>query len=480
MKRAPWLVLPIAVFLGCAMGPNYQRPRMATPEQFRDFTKPMDAASLADRPWWDIFADPNLQALIDEALAKGFDARLAAARVEEYRAKAGIARGGLFPQVGGAGQWQRARESTYAYPYGQKPVGESYGAQFQLSWELDVWGRLRRLNEVARAQYLGTVAGQRGVLLTLLAEVASGYYTLCELDRELEIAQETQRAYQSTFDLFNLQLQGGTASALQTASAEGALGSVAASVPSLEAQISSQENTLSNLLGRMPGPITRSKLPSGAELPLDVPAGLPSALLERRPDILEAEQALVAANANIGASKASMFPTLSLTGIFGGVSPQVNDLFGRGQAWSVVPSLLQPLFYGGKLWFQYQAAKAMFGEALVQYEQAVTYAFGETAGALVTHQKLAEAEKQQARSVAAYAEAVRVSNQRYAAGLSSYYEVLEAQQSLYPAQVTLAKLRFQRLDNFVTLYKALGGGWKNPSQERPPAEPAIAGAQPGG
>jgi len=461
------------------MGPNYKRPQVAAPEQFRGVPKPADPASLADRPWWEIFADPNLQALIDEALAEGFDVRIAAARVEQNRSNAGIARSGLFPQVGGTGQWQRGRESTYTYPYGQKPVSEGYSAQFQLSWELDVWGRLRRLNEAGRAKYLGSIEAQRGVLLSLVADVASGYYTLCELDKELEIAKDTQRAYQSIYDLFNLQLQGGTASALQTASAEGALGSVAASVPSLEAQISAQENLLSVLLGRMPGPIIRSKLPSLVELPLEVPAGLPSALLERRPDILEAEQALVAANANIGASKASMFPTLSLTGIFGGVSPQVNDLFGRGQTWSIVPGLFQPIFYGGKFWFQVQAAKAIYGESLAQYEQAVTAAFGETATALVTHLKLVEAEKQQARSVAAYAEAVRVSNQRYTAGLSSYYEVLEAQQDLYPAQVTLAKLRFQRLNNFVTLYKALGGGWQNPGQTRPAPvqQPAVPPAE---
>lgn len=475
MKRLLCIVLLAGSTLGCAMGPNYKRPQMTVPEAFRDSPKPADAASLADRAWWDLFADPNLQALIDEALANSFDARTAAARVEEYRAKAGIARSGFFPQVGATGQWQRGRESAYIYPYGQKPVSEGYSAQFQLSWELDVWGRLRRLNEAGRAQYLASVEAQRGVMLSLVADVASGYYTLCELDKELEIAKDTQQAYQSTYDLFDLQLKGGTASALQTASAEGALGSVAASVPSLEAQISGQENLLSFLLGRMPGPITRSQLPSSVDLPLEVPAGLPSALLERRPDILQAEQALVAANANIGASKASMFPTLSLTGLFGGVSPQVDQLLGSGKTWSVVPGLFQPLFYGGKLWFQVQAAKAMYGESLAQYEQAVTYAFGETAAALVTHQKLVEAEKQQARSVAAFAEAVRVSNQRYVAGLSSYYEVLQAQQNLYPAQVTLAKVRFQRLDNFVTLYKALGGGWQNPGQERPRTEQKKTG-----
>ncbi len=475
MKRILLASLLAGSVLGCAMGPNYKRPAVAVPETFRDIPAPVDGASLADRPWWQIIQDPNLQALIDEALSNSFDARIAAARVEQYRANAGIARSGLFPQVSGAGQWQRGRQSAYVYPFGEKSVSEGYAAQAQLNWELDVWGRLRRLNEAGRAQYLASVEGQRGVMLSLVAGVATSYYTLCELDRELEIAKNTEAAYQGVYDLFNLQLQGGTASALQTASAEGALGSVAATVPSLEAQIEAQENTLSFLVGRAPGPITRSKLPSSVDLPLNVPAGLPSALLERRPDVLQAEQALVASNANVGSSKAAMFPALSLTGLFGGVSPQVGQLLGSGKTWSVTPGLFQPIFFGGRLWFQYEVAKALYGESLAAYEQAVTYAFAETASALVTHQKLAEAERQQARSVAAFEEAVRISNQRYVAGLASYYEVLQALQNLYPAQLSLAKIRFQRLSTFVTLYKALGGGWQNAGQARTAAPPETKG-----
>lgn len=476
MKRLLCILLLAVSALGCAMGPDYKRPPMAFPESFRDTPKPADAACLADRPWWEIIKDPNLQTLIDEALANSYDARIAAARVEQYRATAGIARSPLFPQISGSGAWQRGRESTYSYPPGVKPVTEGYVAQFQLNWELDIWGRLRRLNEAGRAQYLASVEGQRGVLLSLIADVATQYYVLCELDRELEIARGTTTAYQGTYDLFNRQLQGGTATALQTSSAEGALGQVAATVPSLEAQITAQENLLCFLLGRPPGPITRSKLPSTADLPLEVPAGLPSTLLERRPDVLEAEQALVAYNANVGAAVASMFPTLSLTALLGGVSPEVNQLFGSGKTWSVTPGLFQPLFFGGRLWFQYEVAKALYGESLATYEQAVTYAFAETSSALATHQKLAEAEKQQARAVAALQEAVRLSNERYVAGLSSYYEVLTALQNLYPAELALAQIQFQRLDNFVTLYKALGGGWQNPGQVRPaPRSPAEGG-----
>lgn len=474
MKRTLCLVLlaasGLALVLGCAMGPNYKRPQMAVPETFRDTPAPADGASLADRAWWDLISDPNLQALIDEALGSSFDARIAAARVEQYRANAGIARSGLFPQVSGSGAWQRGRDSAYVYPPGPKPVTEGYSAQFQVSWELDLWGRLRRLNEAGRARYLASVEGQRGVALSLVSDVATAYYTLCELDRELEIAGNTVKAYQGVYDLFDMQLQGGTASALQTSSAEGALGTVAATVPSLEAQVTAQENLLCLLVGRPPGAVPRSPLPSTAELPLDIPAGLPSALLERRPDILQAEQALVASNADIGAAKASMFPTLSLTGLLGGVSPQVNQLFGSGKTWNVTPGIFQPIFFGGELWSQVQAARAYYGESLAAYEQTVTQAFAEVSSSLVAHQKLALAETQQARSVEAFNEAVRISNKRYVAGLASYYEVLQALQNLYPAQLALAKIRYQRLSNFVTLYKALGGGWQNPGQQRPPGE----------
>jgi multidrug efflux system outer membrane protein len=456
--------------VGCAMGPNYRRPAVETPEAFRDAAPTATPESLADRSWWDVITDPNLQPLIDEALASGYDARIAAARVEEYRARAGISRSQFFPQVDAAGAWQRGRQSDYVYPYGDKGVGEAYAAQGTLYWELDIWGRLRRLNEAGRAQYLATEEARRGVMLSLVADVANGYFELCELDRELDIAKSSTIAYQETFDLFNRRLEGGAASALMTSSAMGALGSSAAGIPRLEAEIHGKENAICLLLGRPPGPITRSKLPSTAELPLDIPSGLPSALLERRPDIRQAEETLVAFNANVGASKASMFPTLSLTGLFGGVSPEVDTLFTGGKTWQVSPGLFQPLFHGGALWNQYQASKAQFEEAKAAYEKSVTAAFAETSSALVTHKKYVEVEAQQARSVEGYREAVRLANIRFLSGLSSYFEVLQNMQYLYPAELTLARVQLARLTNYIGLYKALGGGWQNPGQARPSAE----------
>ena len=473
MKRITLLILLCSMAAGCAMGPNYKRPQVVTPEAFRGTTVPVSPESLADRPWWEIFTDQNLQVLIDEALANSYDARIAAARVEEYRARAGIARSPLFPQLDASGAWQRSRESDYSYPPGDKGVNEIYAAQATLSWEIDVWGRLRRLNEAGRAQYLASEEGRRAVMLSLVAQAAAGYYELCELDMELEVARHTTAAYQETFDLFTRKLEGGAASSLETSSAEGALGNVAANIPNLEGLIAEKENSLCLLVGRPPGAITRSKLPSAGDLPLEVPAGLPSSLLERRPDVRQAEELLVAFNANVGASKAAMFPALSLTGIFGGVSPEVDTLFSHGKNWSVSPGLFQPLFHGGALWNQYQASKYQYEEAKAQYEMAVTNAFAETSSALVKHHKLTEAEKQQSRSANAYREAVRLANVRYMAGLSSYFEVLQNMSYLYPAELAQARVQLQRLINFVNLYKALGGGWQAPLQIRQPnPEPA--------
>jgi outer membrane protein, multidrug efflux system len=484
MKRALCTVLLIGSLislgsaLGCAMGPDYKRPPVPTPEQYRGVETPVSDVSLADKAWWDLLHDENLKALIDEALKNSPNAMAAAQRVEQYRAQAGISRSYLFPQIDADGNWtKRGKESSFTDPTGSTER-ELYSAQFTLAWEIDLWGRLRRLNESGRAQYLASEEARRGVMLSLVANVAIGYYELCELDEFLDIAKKTTGAFQTTYDLFNRKLLGGAASALQTSSAMGDLGNVAAQVPDLEAKIVEKENALCVLIGRPPGPIPRGKLPSTSTLPLDVPAGLPSALLERRPDVKEAEDALIAYNANIGAAKASMFPTISLTGLLGGISPQVNELFGDGKRWSVGAGLFQPLFHGGALYYQYEAAKALYGQSLAQYEQTVNNAFAETSATLVANQKLAESEKQQQRSVDAYVDAVRLANERYDSGLSSYFEVLLMMERLYPAQQFLVTYQFRRLQNYILLYKALGGGWQTPYQLPPPPQtPQAAPAQ---
>ena len=457
MKSIAVLLVASSLAAGCAVGPSYKRPAVTVPEQSRGQVGPAEAASLADQPWWEIFGDESLKSLVDEALRNNFDVRAAVSRVEEFRARAGIARSELFPQIAYQADWSRSRRSQFVQP-GSRPIN-LHDVNLGLSWEIDLWGRIRRLSEAALAQYLSTREARRGVLLSVVSEVAQAYFELRELDAQLEIARRTTEAFQGTYDLFNRRLGGGVASQLEVSRAEAALGPSAAAIPNLERQIVAQENLLSFLLGRNPGPIPRGKSLTEQSLPPEVPAGLPSTLLERRPDLRQAEQQLISANANVGAAIASFFPTITLTGSFGGVSPEVSDLFRAGKTWSVAAGLTGPLFQGLRLKNQYDVNVARWEQAKIGYESAVTNAFGEVSTALVAHQKLAEVEMRQAGSVAAYQEAVRIANLRYVAGLSSYVEVLDSQQQLFPAENALTQARFSRLSNFVQLYKALGGGW---------------------
>ncbi len=471
------LVLPLLLLLsGCAVGPNYKRPPIAAPEQVRGETGPAQAASLADRAWWEIFDDDTLKGLLDEALKDGYDVRLAVARVEEARANAGIARSEFFPQIDYQGQWSRSRQSEFLAP-GVGTVS-LHDVNLGLTWEIDLWGRIRRSSESALAQYLASEEARRGVLLSLVSEVATDYFQLRQLDQRLEIARRTTTAFQETYDLFGRRLEAGMASALETASAEASLATVAGQVPQLESQIVALENAIGLLLGRNPGPIGRGASLTDLFLPPEVPAGLPSDLLRRRPDVKQAEQQLIAANANVGAAMANFFPTISLTGAFGGVSSDVSDLFQTGKTWSIAAGLTGPLFQGLRLKNQYDARVAQWEQAKTQYERAVTNAFGEVSSAIVAHQKLAQAEKEQARAVAAYRQAVTLSNQRYVSGFSGYLDVLQAEQNLFPAENALAQIRFNRLANFVQLYKALGGGWNlsDPAWARPGAPAATKAA----
>ena len=445
-----------ALLTGCAVGPNYKRPPVTAPAEVRGATA-AEAVSLADRPWWEVFGDEALKSLIDEALRGNYDIRETAWRVEEFRARAGIARSDLFPQLAYSGQFSRSRVSDIVQP-GSTTIN-LHTVNLGLSWEIDLWGRIRRLSEAALAQFLSTEDARRGVLLSTVSEVARSYFELRELDARLEIARRTTEAFRETLDLFNRQLTGGIASQLEVSRAEGAMRNAAGTVPDLERQIVAQENRIAFLLGRNPGTVPRGASLTEQGPALAVPAGLPSTLLERRPDIREAEQGLVAANANVGAAMADFFPTISLTGALGGVSTDVSNLFTAGKAWSIAAGLTGPIFQGMRLKNQYDANVALFEQARVRYEATVTNAFGEVSTALVAYQNLELTEQEQAASVAAYQEAVRIANIRYVAGLASYVEVLEAEQLLFPSENLLALIRFQRLDAFVQLYKALGGGW---------------------
>lgn len=456
MRRPALSLLVLLLASGCALGPNYRRPVVSTLDDFRG-QSPAEAASLADQPWWEVFGDETLKSLITQSLERNYDVRTAVWRVEEYRARAGIERSDWLPQITPTAMWERGRQSSFAYGGGK--TGSVWDVHATLSWELDLWGRLRRLNEAARAQYLGAREQRRGVYLSTVAQVAQAYFELRELDARLEIAKATTAAFQETYNLFNRRLTGGTASALETTRAEAALATASAFIPSLERQIQAQENLLSFLVGRTPGPIPRGANLADQTLPPRIPAGLPSRLLERRPDLRVAEQDLVAANAAIGVTMASYLPTLSLTGLLGGLAPHVSELFGTGKAWFVAPTLSGPSLQGLRLKYQKDVRLAQWEQAKVRYEATVTSAFGEVSSALTAYEKLAEVERQQTRAVAAYQEAVRLATLRYAAGLSSYMEVLDAQQQLFPAQNSLSQTRLARLATMVQLYKALGGGW---------------------
>jgi multidrug efflux system outer membrane protein len=463
-KDAPVLAAALlggALLAGCAVGPNYRRPEVAPPDAFRGQT-PQGAASLADLAWWDVYKDPRLKELIGTALAQGFDARIAAARVEESAAAAAEVHGQLFPGVGYAGGADRGKNSLLGQPFteGGGSTANGFDAYFGATWEFDLWGRVRRLDEAARARYLATEEARRGVLLSLVSNVAQAYYELLELDEELAIAREATRDFGESLKLFNHQLEAGVASRLDTASAEAAIAASEAKIPALETLIAAKENQISLLLGRAPGPIPREGGLGSLPAPPDVPAGLPSALLERRPDVRGAEDAARAANADIGVTIGGFLPRIGLSALFGGVSSQLNTLTAsKSSLWSVGANVTGPLFQGGTLKGEYDLAKASWEEAKLRYEQTALGAFGDVSSALVARERLTEIRDQEERAVRANQDAVRISTQRYAAGRASYFEVLQAQQQLYPAQEALAQAKRDQYIAIVRLYMALGGGW---------------------
>jgi outer membrane protein, multidrug efflux system len=461
MKRLGVVLLATAVLAGCTVGPNYQRPPMAMPDQFYGANGPATAASLTDAPWFDVFRDPTLRSLIDEALRNGYDGRIAAARVEEARARFGITESERYPNVGY--ELNASRQHVTGQPKRVAVAGAV------VSWEADLWGRIRRLNESARASYLASKEGHRAVLLALTSEVATSYFDLRELDAELDIARRSRTAFQETFDLFNRQLQGGTASAVETSRAEALLANESATIPLIEQQIVAQENRINLLIGRMPGPVARGAALEEQPLPAALPPGLPSALLLRRPDLRGTEQQLIAANANIGVSEAAFYPTLSLTGLFGSQSTDLANVV-RDGAWSIGAGILGPIFNAGRLRNQRAVAVAQFEEARLQYEHDVTNALGEVSASIVSIDKLAQSERERERALRANNEAVRLVNLRYASGLSAYFEVLDAMEQQLTAENNLAGIRRDRLVALVDFYRALGGGWEAElSAATPPA-----------
>lgn len=473
LASAPALVAALVLVPGCLMGPDFERPAIDSPPAFRGQEPPSDQ-SIADQPWWEIYQDPTLADLIRSAIEDNYDLRIAITRIEQARAIAAQSRSGLFPTIGyGAALSSGRNEAFGAASYNAGDNNTPFFGALSAAWELDVWGRIRRLNEVALAQYLASQEARRAVLLTLVSDTAQAYFELLELDLELAIAQRTSNSFGESLRIFTLRLQGGTASNLETSRAEAAMTSVAANIPDIERLIALKENQISILCGRPPGPISRRADLIDGLLPVQVPAGLPASLLDRRPDLRQAEQELRAANAQIGVSIADYFPRIGLTAFAGKVSPEVGMLTaGTTNAWSIAASASGPIFTAGRLTAQLEQSRALWQESALHYDQTFLISLREVSDALISRDKLRGVRDEQTKAVQAYEQAVSVSTQRYVAGKSSYYEVLEAQQQLFPEEIALARTRLGQLVSDVSLYKALGGGWSLQSEQwGPPTTP---------
>jgi multidrug efflux system outer membrane protein len=474
MKRFLAVFVVCGLCSGCLVGPNYKRPTTVVPDTYYTETS-SNAASLADLPWWEVFQDAQLQALIQDALKNNYDVRIAATRIEQARQSVAVAHSLFYPQVGYGADIEGKRQSPY-------PTGTYYGYSLPISWEIDFWGRLRRINEEQRALLLASEEGRRVVFLTLVSSVAQAYFELRALDEQVVIARNTSKSFQSTYELFNKKYEGGGASKLDTSRAEGALANVNATIPDLERQIVAKENEISLLLGRNPGPITR-----GAELVdqydlVDVPSGLPSSLLERRPDVRQAEQQMIAANAEIGVQRANYFPIIGLSADFGASSQTLSQLAGGGIVWLLGGVANGPIYTGGRLTAQVRNAIAARDAAELNWQKTLTQAFGEVATALTDHVKFAQAVKEEARSVNAYRESVRLSTVRYDSGFANYFEVLDSELQLFPAETQRVQYELAQKVALVSLYQSLGGGWKLNDADwqntRPGTAPGAAPATP--
>jgi multidrug efflux system outer membrane protein len=466
--------LVAALASGCAVGPNYTRPEVPAPPAHRFFEGEEQAQSIADTPWWEVAKDPQLQALIREAIAKNLDLRTATARVAETRAQYGIARSFLFPEVGVSAGYSAQQVSRLSEPPQGTAAGKTYqnwSAGFPISWEIDLFGRIRREKEAAFAAYLATEEGRRAAMITLVADVASTYLFLRELDLQLDVARRTVQTNEETVRFYETRLKGGVSNRLEVDRAVANRSRTATIIPQIEQQIGVAENALSLLLGRPPGPIERGEALTDQHVPPGVPAGLPASLLERRPDVLAAEELLVASNANVGAAKALFFPTISLTGVLGTLSGDFSNLLkADANLWQVSPSLFAPIFQGGRIRRNYDAAKARYEQALAQYQKAALNSYREVANALISVKKLGEARLELEDGVEALTDAAALARSRYDTGLANYLEILNADQQLFDQELQLAQVRGEEMRAFVELYRALGGGW----QVEPGSTPAQA------
>ena len=461
-----FLVLIFAFVSGCAVGPDYKRPSVETPSAWR--LEESQAKDLANTAWWEQFDDHVLNDMVSTALKGNKDLLIAAARIEEFVGKYGATRADNFPQVAGAAAASRTRVSESI----NAPLPPAYDNPYTdhqlvgiVSWEIDIWGKIRRSTEAARANLLGTEEGQKTVIMFLVSAVAGAYIDLRDLDRELEIAESTLKSREDALHLFELRFDNGVISELELRQAQLEYELALATVPVIQKLVSQQENLISILLGRNPGAIVRGKAIDQLVLP-EVPSGLPSDLLSRRPDIRQAEQDLIATNAQIGVAKAAYFPSISLTGLFGAQSANLSNLFtGPAQAWSFGLPVTIPIFTAGAIGGRVKAAEAVQKQALVRYQQVIQQAYREVNNALIDQSKTREqlqAQKRQVETATSYAKLARL---KYDNGYASYLEVLDAERSMFNVQLAHARTQANLFKAFVTIYKSMGGGWVTKAED---------------
>ena len=458
----------LVLLAGCTVGPAYKRPAIAVPANFHapEPLPPAQAASLADLKWFEVFKDAELQSLIRTALQQNYDLRDAVARVEEARASLGITRSNQYPNFSAGAAVAINRLSRD----GETPIppellssqNRNFGMATLnlLSFEVDIWGRLRRATEAARANLLSAAEYRKAVITTLVSDVATAYLQLTELDYELDISSRFLKAREESLELVKSRQRGGVGTLLDLRQAEQLVDTAAQTIPGIEQQIEQTEDRISLLLGQHPGRVGRGRNFAEQDLPPEVPAGLPSALLERRPDIRAAEENLVAANAEIGVAKAAYFPQLSLSGLLGGESTQLSSLFsGPHSTWSLVPQVSQPVFTAGRLKSGVRLAEAGQQRALIQYEKTIQTAFTEVSDSLIAHQRVRESRQRQEELVIALKDRVRLAYMRYRGGVDTQLDALDADRDLFQAEIYLSQIRLNELLSVVQLYKALGGGW---------------------
>lgn len=460
MRRLIAVGLAAALTGGCTLGPDYLRPTVDTPPAWRvDYP---EAAGVADTRWWEQFGDPALNELIETALKENRDLRIAAARVDQFLGLRQTTRSQFFPQIGASADVSRSQATERGVspiPAGVPNPSDFYQAQAFASWEIDLFGRIRRQDEAALAQVLAAEEARRGVILTLVTSVASSYIVLRGLDQQLEIARATAQNYLESLRIFKLRYEGGTVSLMEVAQIQSQYQQAQAAIPLAERRIAQQENLLSVLLGRNPGPIARGRTLDELALPA-IPAGLPSSLLERRPDVRQAEQDLIAANAQIGAAKALYFPVISLTGALGSASAELSDLFsGPASVWSIAAAASAPIFTFGSIEGQVRSAEAVQRQTLERYLQSVQSAFRETNDALIGTQKSAEQAAAELERVKALREFARFARMRYEGGVSSYVEVLVAENDLFSAELGYVQTRADSVGQLINVYQAMAGGW---------------------